>query len=413
MVTNKSWGTPALRLRFLIILGVTFGSTRMLIGAFSALFLLSRGLHVEDIAYLKAFQALVFFLLDIPLGYLADKRNKFISLILGVLAGSVWLGLTAYSPSVPWLYIGEGFNALSLAFFNGAFEAILVETYHKKTKSSNQLEKLFGIYAKFNFFFMALAVVVGGVFTNVYSPIIWWVACSVMLLLTALMILAFIIMDFKQNIGKNESSSESKKVTSTILLDIKKVTSYFVRKDQTQLLNLFLLSLTIGFFYQNIIQYWQPMISKVFPRIEYALFYSIIFFFILLGQSLAGRILEGGKNKYSFSKLNFSLLVSVLVITIASRLNSFLIVPAIILFFFIYRILALTTLSRINERISDGLRSTYLSLNSTVTRASLIIAAPIISFGVRIDLWLLGLIGLVILSTNIFIAFRLDKKGIE
>ena len=114
--------------------GVIFNSIRMLIGASSTLFIMSKGLDLAGIAELKAFQALVILFSDIPFGYIADRYSRKFSVNLSVLCGAIWMILTALSPSISWLYVAEFFNAISIAFFGGAFQSILISISKRKMK---------------------------------------------------------------------------------------------------------------------------------------------------------------------------------------------------------------------------------------------------------------------------------------
>lgn len=81
------------------IIGLLFSSSRMLIGATSAVYLLSKGITASDIGIMKSVQAMLLMLIEFPLGLLADHKGRRICLILGGAAAAAWLALTALGTS--------------------------------------------------------------------------------------------------------------------------------------------------------------------------------------------------------------------------------------------------------------------------------------------------------------------------
>lgn len=142
------------------VIGLVYSSARMLIGATSAVYLLSKGISASEVGVMKSFQALLLMLLEFPLGVLADRKGRRICLILGGLAGAAWLSLTAASSSLWMLLLAESFNALSMASFNGAFDALLAERYIAE-RGRPLLNKLLGDYHAVLFSLMALFSLVG------------------------------------------------------------------------------------------------------------------------------------------------------------------------------------------------------------------------------------------------------------
>ena len=108
---------------FLLVCVASFGALRMLVGATSALFLLDQGLDLSRLAYLKAMQAVIVVLLEVPLGYLADSLGRRWAIIGAVGFGAAWLLMTGLAPSPGWLWGAEVCNALSICLSTGAMTA--------------------------------------------------------------------------------------------------------------------------------------------------------------------------------------------------------------------------------------------------------------------------------------------------
>ena len=156
----------------IFIYGVLFNSIRMLIGAISAVYLIAVGLEIKDVGFLKAFQALIIFTLDIPLAYIADKKSRRLSVVGSVLFGAVWLFVMGYGSELYHFYIAEFFNAISIALFSGSFISYLID---KGKENNYPVKGLIGRYNKFAFLGMGIAEFLGSAFISVDSRLIWYI----------------------------------------------------------------------------------------------------------------------------------------------------------------------------------------------------------------------------------------------
>jgi MFS family permease len=378
----------------------------MLIGAVSALFLMSKGLQLKEIVYLKGLQALVILIADIPFGYFADRFSRKYSVIFSIFCGSIWLGTTAYAPSVRWLYIAEIFNALSLAFFSGAFESILIETYKTHAKADVSLKVIMAKFTKYDFLGMAIAVLVGGLCVQTNSTFFWWVASGI--LFFQALFLSPLISDVSV---QSRTFVRGKLTLHDLWIDIEEISSYF-KQQKGKLISYFSLSILLGVFYQIIIQYWQPMVQsfiQIFSDTHYSIFYSITFILILLSQSYAGKIFETSKF-VSLTEKNALILAifASIGLLLGVKWSPILIVPSLVLMFFSIRYFNIILSAYINEQISDRLRATYLSFNSTILRGILILIAPIMAIGIE----KMGFLPILISGVFIFtLAFAINEKG--
>ncbi|MCL6614617.1 MAG: MFS transporter [Firmicutes bacterium] len=371
--------------RRVMLFGLLFGSLRMLIGPVSALYLLARGLSLSGIAYLKGLQALIILLVDAPFGYLADRYSYKLSLVAGVVSGGLWLGLTAYSPHVSWLYTGEVFNALSLAFFNGAFEAVLVAASRKEGRRE-PLDAVFGAYAKYEFLAMAAAAAVGGLGARVDSSFFWWAGAA------GLFGLAGASAWLLSGVPRPEPSARG-----ALRSDIAQVWRY-LRRQPADLVRLFAVILTLNLYYQIMIQYWQPILAEA-GMARRAFFFSAAFIGILLVQSVAGAAAARlGRRLRGYFPLWLGLGASGLAVFGGVWTRGLLLaIAGLLLFFLGYRTSSVLLAADLHARLEDWVRATYPSVLSTALRVGLILLYPLVGWGVnRAGLGAIGLIGLVL-----------------
>ena len=73
----------------LILLNALFQGGRLFVGAVCVLYFLSFGLQMEDYAWIKTTQAIVFIGLDIPLGYFLTRIGEYKSLLASIAFGII------------------------------------------------------------------------------------------------------------------------------------------------------------------------------------------------------------------------------------------------------------------------------------------------------------------------------------
>lgn len=148
---------------------------------------------------MKAMQAIVL-LLDVPLGYMADRWGRQNLICMANIATALWLGLTALggagafevesgsalasgiSVNVVLFFVAEAFNAFALAAFSGAFSAVLLETYERQ-HDRRDFENILGLYGKWQFALMAVAAFIGAWAGGSASAVVWWISAGATLVL--------------------------------------------------------------------------------------------------------------------------------------------------------------------------------------------------------------------------------------
>ncbi|WP_343562270.1 MFS transporter [Kiloniella sp. b19] len=260
----------------LIYFGAFFSALRMLVGGVSALYLISKGVSLQEIGILKSFQAGVIFVFDAPLAYIADRYSRTMSIKLAVLFSAAWLLVTAVSSDFEHFLLAELLNALSLALFNGAFLSYLLSNTGKEEK-----KPILSRYTKIQHVLMALFALLGPMTIETVSSSFLWYYASVAMFFWFFM--SFVLIEKE----KSKERSVAEEVAITVREDLKKAVSAVVNM---KVLMVFVVS--FGVFYQVLIQFWQPVLKNAGGISDHAYLWGVIFFLVLSVQSLSGYLSE-------------------------------------------------------------------------------------------------------------------------
>jgi MFS family permease len=350
----------------------------MLIGAVSVVYILSKGLTLSDIGLMKALQALIIVFLDIPFAYIADRYSRKLSVLLSVLFGSIWLFLMGIGDSRLVLYSAEVFNAISIALTSGAFTAYLINHTVSDKTDKIEIKKVLSQFSKYQYFGMAIFTLLGSAFISVESPIIWYVASIITF---SLLIIGLLILP------KDIELSYSDTKINTFSKDFRTLISCF--HESNVLITVILSLITVSFFYQVLIQYWQPLsFSNLTDPPENGFFYGIIFSLTLVSQSLASYISEKIKNIELTIFIGNLINLSALFIFIWSIYSGLSLMPiAIVLMFSGNRLVTIGVNSVFHSKVPEHLRTTFDSVVSTLLRLLLIVVLPIISISIEFFGW--------------------------
>lgn len=343
--------------------GISFGCVRILIGAFSVVYLLDHGLTLTEIGWIKSFQAAVIVFVDIPLSHISDKYSRKFSITLSAFCASIWLYLTGASDHFYGFLVAEFFNALSLGLMLGTFNSYLYDV--SKNNDKNEIaEKIFSRYQKNHFFFMGIFSLVGAVLYSQNNINVWYISA-------ALMFLVFISSLFlpKDNLNKSGNSATLKETLNNIM------TSVFGKKSDTK--NFIYINIVFSMFLQILIQYWQVMMTYSSEFLDKNILLGVVFFAILMSQSLAGLAIERSKNKLVLKiTLSFSLLLSGS-FSVISMYYPILTIPSLCSIFFTMSTFASLSLSQLVENTPRDIRSTLLSSLAVLSKIVMFIIMPI------------------------------------
>lgn len=350
-------------------LGVT--TARMLVGATSAIYLLSSGLTLTDLGVLKAIQAAIVFLADIPLGYVADKWGRSNVIRLSTAFSVIWLTLTAIGHYKVLFFAGEVFNALAIALYSGAFNALLMDAYKRQTGKDNY-EQIIGKYNKWQFGLMAGASFGGSVLAPPDSRFVWWLA--------ALIVFVHMVL-LNQVLPKEESLQSTRYSVSgalrSVIDDFRSIHKVvFSRFSLSMLVSAYIL---LTFSYQVLIQFWQPIIGGEQLARYPGVFYGGTFLLILGAQWWAARRSE--QNVSPRYLINSGLALS-LILAVLAFFGLKLPVLSLILFmgllFFLLRLVTITLYADFQRAQPATMWATAESILSALSRVLLLVLLPVL-----------------------------------
>ncbi len=378
----------------------------MLVGSTSAMFLLSRGLRLEHIIVLKAFQAIVIVLVEFPIGYFADRVSRKLSVQISVGCCVLWLGLTAYSPSLRWLYYGEFFNALSIAFLSGAFEAIIIKEYQETHGPQESLENFLGKVKSINFVGIFIAIIASSLFFSTTSSFFWWLGAIVLIM--QLVFFSSAIPKHKEEADKKEEGQLPK--FSLFINDVKTIWGYCVKEKL--FMRFFYMQIFISIYFQFILQYWQPIYEIYLKHfgLEYArVLFGLMFAAITIAQAIAGFVIQKLPRRFEFYRAyGVVFLCSIISMYVGIIYSSFFVIVSLFLAFFSMASFEILLSSSISHVISDTLRASFLSLLSITIRLGIVASALVLPFLLSVyNLTFFAFLGLCLALTVLFMP--LDK----
>ncbi|ETS32194.1 hypothetical protein BB987_11785 [Photorhabdus temperata] len=378
--------------KIIITYSVIFNSLRMLIGATSSIYLLSKGVSLVDLGLMKTMQASVFFILDIPTSYLADRISRKYAIAISVFFSGAWLVLTGVSSNLYGFYLAEFFNAISLTIIGGTYNSYLIDVY--QSEGGKDTHRILGINGKYHYMSMAIAAMIGAAIGDVDSRWIWIFAGFG----------SFILMFFSFLLPESKVKSVDGK-KSGLINDIKEIYSLLIKGSKDFLFVFFAVVSNIVYF-QILLQYWQPYAFYGFSGgVKGSLSYGILFVFILMAQSVAGWIISKISDNKKLIWFGFLLMfVSTGICLLGGENYPYLIPIALIFMFGSNQYLTMGLRAVYHGYFDASLRSTFDSLLSTFARLIVLILFPVVAYLTETFGWQIMSYSLIILS-SIVIAF--------
>lgn len=354
-----------------MVYGLGITTARMFVGATSAIYLLSSGLTLADLGILKAIQAAIVFLADIPLGYLADKWGRSNVIRLTAVLNVAWLALTAFGRYTFLFFLAEVFNALAIALYSGAFNALLMNVYKGET-GKDEYEQVIGRYNKWQFGLMAGASFTGSVLAPPDSSFVWWLAALV--IFTQLVLFNRILPGEKR---ATISASSVRSALQSIVDDFRSISKVALSSFSVALLTCAYILLACV--YQVLIQFWQPMIGADQMATYPGIFYGGSFLAILAAQWLAARCAEQKISGRALIQCAFALVLTFALLAIfGQNLPIFSIIGLIAFSFFFIRLLTISLYAAFQRMQPESMWATAESVLSALSRMLLLLLLPIL-----------------------------------
>ena len=359
-------------------IGVGYASIRMIVGATAAIFLLSKGITLADLATIKSIQYLTYVILDIPLGYLADKKSYKSTFMASVFLCGMWLFIAGNSSSLIFLVIGEACNGISLALLQGAYTAYLIQ-HDKKVAGNRPTRTILALFQKRSHFFMGISAFLGAAFVQPSDNLPWIIGCFLCLIC---FVLSFIMLPNYDN---------SKSVNSNKIDDLKLVYCQIKSKD---ILRVLFLYFPLFLFYQMFIQFFQPFVKNYFSDYQnLGIFWACLYLFVLFIQSLSGWIGQHIKKDKSMAMISFILSMVILFgMYISMKWYYPMVLVMCALVILQTRLCFLLTQSIFHSRIQDQNRATVDSFISSFFRivlSGVLFLTGLISFDVFNGIYIL------------------------
>ena len=140
-----------------LFLDAAFEGSRMLPGAVSTAYMMSKGVSIGEVATLKMVQSSIGFFCELPTGLAADHLGRRLSLLLATGLGAASFAVYAVSDTFPHFLAAEALLALCLCFWSGAFEAYALEGSSAPLPES-EVHRFFHSNSGFN----SLGTIIGG-----------------------------------------------------------------------------------------------------------------------------------------------------------------------------------------------------------------------------------------------------------
>lgn len=357
-----------------------FSAARMFIGATSTLYLISKNISAPDVMYLKGVQAAALLVLEIPLGWWADRVGRKYPIVLGMLAGGAWLATTAAAPSIFWLYVAEVCNAVSLALIAAALQAEFIDRFNDSspvdTHEAESLSAGVSYFTRLQFQGMAVGAGVGGVLYGFSPSGTWWVA-AMLAFATAAVFAVF----YRPRSGRHTDYARSERHGPALNLWAT------LRSSHKGTVTVVSVSGLLYASFQVSIQYWQISLQDTGAGsgtgVMSAATFGAVFVIILFVQARINAVV-------AFSRTRTAVLAAVVVIPpviwLVSLLLNFpweVLAVEIWLYFWLYRAAMVVIDTLVNAQISSETRATVISARSTIARVITLAVSPLVSAGVR------------------------------
>lgn len=268
-----------------LILDGSFEGARLLSGAISAAYVLSKGLPPSSIAELKMIQFIATVALEYPTGLIADIFGRRTSLLISTLFGSLGFACFAWGASFEIFAIAELCMALCLCFWSGAYEAYATE-HAGLNFNENKLHRFFHWNSAISSLFVIATGFLGSVVATWRMELTYQISVLSMLGIFIYLLRAFP----RDHIPPNPNRQSM----------IKQISSAIRKSVLESIKNSELLPFVLAFIFmqiavQPLIYYWQPWFQNSAPGniglgFVFIAFQSVIFGSSLLMGSLSRKL---------------------------------------------------------------------------------------------------------------------------
>ncbi len=345
----------------------------MAVGAISVVYLLSTGLSMDKIAYLKIVQSIVLLFGELPTGLFADSYGSRKSLVAGALCSIVGLLIYVFFSGFGAFCIAETLTALSLCFWSGAYEAFSIDLANLEG-SKGRMDRFFHQNQSTNNLSVLILGWVGGLLASKNLHFAFFLA-------TILIGLSFLLIysSPEHKVISHDSASVTGGSPKTWFKRIGQQLSEtnHIGLKNPLLLPFFMANILIQFSIQPLLHYWQPAFQEVIGKTSPAVLGNIFAAYCGLSALVSIGFSQLTRHTWARSPITtiFLFLIFSIFYYLFAESRSF--VPALIFFTFLQGFLTLARTSmgiRVNEVIPSQYRAAILSSISLVSRIGMMIA---------------------------------------
>jgi len=229
-----------------------FEGGRMFVASLSVMIVLSKVNDPGLIAALKMLQSVVFILFEVPSGILGDywgnRKNLTISLCFGV------CGLIIYSfaSGLTGFVVGEIMLTLSLTFWSGSYEAVVINGLNIGASSSS-IQSFFSKSTAINQVAILAAGILGGLVATSSYQYAYWIGSAILL----------IDLYVVQTISDSQEIPSFNIAINTLLVDVIRIMKRSCQYIALRSLGIFFVSyFFLQLTRQPLYHFWQPYFVK-------------------------------------------------------------------------------------------------------------------------------------------------------
>ncbi|WGD93163.1 MFS transporter [Bacillus subtilis] len=336
-------------------------------------YLLGRGVTLQEIALLQIVYMTTLFILEFPSGILSDnwsrKRMYIISIFLILLGYSL---IYISTESKVLLYIAWILYGASAAFKSGTLESEIINELNAEKKNLKKFTELDSYALNIS---SALGAIIGSVLFKYFIDNIYLI--SIFLFIGSIVV----SLGFKQKNNKKSFKKEKEKekfqnhnILKTTIYDTINSIAYFFKNPR--IFELILLYASLSFFLQPFFQYWQVLYQQKNISISYFGYTYVIFQLCnILGIYIFSKIKY--KQIYSYPLLLLVNISAYVIMEFSYKITFFLLFPITLCFYYIYY---QNLLVEIRKNSPASNISTLNSLIGTLMNLSSIFVLSSISF---------------------------------
>jgi MFS family permease len=319
-----------------------------------------------------------------------------------------WLFLVSVANGKFLIYVAQIFFGLGLSFNSNSKDAIIVEVYRDNISNKEGYQaRALTLLNKVDFIGMGISALLGSFFIKIGSNLNWKIASSLMLL-NMLFISFTLLRNPKLRQLKARKNNKAKMTPMLSKKYIRMLRGVFLKENVIYIL---ITALITTYFYHIVFQYWQMLSTthKTPYHMPKEQFLSILFSLIFLAQAFNTKLIRLCDR---YNKLLFAIIIlQLLLFSITTKFSTSIVAAiSIILYFWLFRATFVVFNIKLQKKLTDEIRATFISFKMTILRAMVTFLAPIIiamlhNSSIQSTISNLGLYCIVLIATMLTVAY--------